>query len=110
MGASNILTIPVLEGKGAPSSNRSLLMQYRLIKISVIMAHALTYIQAINAHQAQNKMMLYTCILNTLTQEGRKKITSETQCIHVDQECHYPLGVMLFKFSMKKHLWIIGQQ
>ena len=98
------ITIPVLQGAGAPPVDRPLLMQYRLIKMSVIKAHALTYVQAINSHQAQNNMMLYICILNTLTKGARKKITNEPQSYHVDQECHYPTGAMLFKFLMNKAL------
>ena len=104
MGTRNILTIPVLQGAGAPPINRPLLMQYGLIKISVIKAHALTYVQAINSCQAQNNMMWYTCILNILTKDGRKKITSEPQSYHVHQECHDPSGAMLFKLFMNKAL------
>ena len=102
MGASNILTIPFPQGAGAPPIDRPLLMQYGLIEMSVIKAHALTYVQVINSCQAQNNMMLYTCILNTLSKDGRKKITSELWSYYVDQECHYLSGAMLFKFLMKK--------
>ena len=47
-------------------------------------------------------MMMYTFILNTLTKNGRKKITSEPQSYHVDQERHYASGAMHFKFLMNK--------
>ena len=77
MVASNILTTPVPQGAGVLPINQPFLMQYGLIKMSVIKAHALTYVQAINSCQMQNNIILYTCILNTLTKEGRKKITSE---------------------------------
>ena len=104
MRASNVPIIPVPQGEGAPSINKPLLMQYRLIELSIIKAHTFIYVQAINSCQAQNNMMLYTCILIILTKEGRKQITSEPQSYHVDQECHYPSGAMLFKFTMNKAL------
>ena len=75
MGASKILTIPVLQGAEAPAIDHLLLTQYGL-EMLIIKANALTYDQAINLRQVQNNMMHYTCILNLWTKEGRKKITN----------------------------------
>ena len=36
----------------------------------------------------------------SLSEEGRKKVTSEQQSYHVDEECTYPSAAMLFKVLM----------
>ena len=49
-------------------------------------------------------MMSYTCIMMSLSEEGRKKITSEPQSYHVGKECTYPSAAMLFKVLMNRAL------
>ena len=98
MEASNILTILIPQGAGAPTIDWPLLMQCGHIKMSIIKAHALTYVQTINSCQVHSNMMLYTCILKSLTKEGRKKITSEPKSNHTLTKN----VIMLFKFLMNE--------
>ena len=60
-------------------------------------------VQAIDSCQAQSNMM-YTCITNSSTKEGRKRMTNEQRNYHVGDDCHYSLGSILFKFLMNKAL------
>ena len=100
----HVLTIPVPEPGRLNIINRPLLSHYGLISMDNIQEHALTYVSTEGSRNAQDNMMCYTCIMMSLSEEGRKKITSEPQSYHVDAECTYPSAAMLFKVLMNPAL------
>ena len=93
----HVLTILVPQPGRLDITNPSLLSHYGLISMDNIHEHALTYVSTEGSQSAQDNMMCYTCIMMSLSEEGRKKITSEPQSYHVDKECTYSSAAMLFK-------------
>ena len=63
----------------------------------------------LNARDAQLKMMCYSCIMISLTEKRKKKITNERQNYCVDDKCLFSFFVMLFKVLMNKNLLITKQ-
>ena len=93
----HVLTIPIPQTVHLPVVNQSLLSHYGLISIENIHKHALTYVSTDGSQSAKDNIMCYTCIMMSLSEKGRKKITSEPQSNHIDEECTYLSAAMLFK-------------
>ena len=56
----------------------------------------MTYVK-VNNRKAQNNWMCHMYILNTLTDQGCKKITNQPGKYHVDDKQEFPSGCMVFK-------------
>ena len=86
------LTIPVFQPSQLTITNSSLLSHYGLISMDNIREHALTDVSTKGSQSAQDNIMCYTCIMMSLSEEGWKKITSEPQIYHLEEECtaHLP--------------------
>jgi hypothetical protein len=69
---SNVLIIP--DGNVIP---RNLIREYGLLTMENCRDHAATYVRD-HTLQAQNSLMLHTCIINSLTEEASKIMLSDT--------------------------------
>ena len=82
---THVLTISVRQPGWAPAIKCPLLSQYGLISVDNICKYTLTYVSAQGSWSAQHNMMCCTCIMMSLSEKGREKITSEPQRYHVDE-------------------------
>ena len=78
---------------------KDLLTQYGEITLGEIKAHVLTYIRE-KGRAAQDSMMLFTCITNSLTQEARKKLFVYKKEYFIDDRT--PSGALLLKVLIRE--------
>ena len=101
-GTKSILTIEVTSPSGAATSH-NLILQYDQVTLEEVKAYATTYVKA-NNRKAQHNWTCHMCILNTLTNQGRKKITNQPCKYHLDDKREFPSGCMIFKVLVNQAL------
>jgi hypothetical protein len=89
-----ILNIEIAEGE-----YKDLLSQYGELSLGLVRNHVLSYIhQSVRA--AQDSMMLFSCITNSLTQDARKKLLLYKKEYYVNDR--YPSGALLLKVVIRE--------
>ena len=78
---------------------KDLLTQHGEISLPQVKSHVLTYINR-NVRAAQDSMMLYSCITNTLTQEARKKLYLYKKEYYINNRT--PSGALLLKVLIRE--------
>lgn len=98
----SILLIPVRSGSPF-STNKSLLDKYGEIPIDQVRAYELTFIFS-QTRQAQDTYMLAQCLMASLSQEGRQKVTPEENkyVLHSPTGEKLYSGILLLKIIITK--------
>jgi hypothetical protein len=86
----------IYNGQG---DSKDLLTHYGELSVDDIRQHVLTYIHQ-NTRAAQDSMMLYQCLSNSMTQEARKKLLVYKNEYYIDERT--PSGPLLLKVLIRE--------
>jgi hypothetical protein len=97
-GADIIMT----NDSSTPAIQRNIITEYSRLTVAEITAAVEGWITN-ESRRAQNNMQMFTCIMASLTKEGRIKILAEQDKYHVGQGANrHACAALLFKLLMQK--------
>ena len=95
LAGANVIMI---NDSSTPAVARNIITEYGLLTVNDITTYVTPWIGN-DTRQAQNNFQMYTCIMASLTKDGRTKILAEQSKYHIGQR---PCATLLFKLLMQK--------